>query len=250
MKQILIIKNGVCDVDKSIQQIIHTIDKNIKTYVATSYNLVHTSKATDYLFYDAIIICGGQQSLTNRCSENYPYQYLNKIIEYTKIWIESNMCVLGICLGGQIIGEACGFKTSSLDTPVMGYQKDIRLDYSPSNALLDETFTDYLPFLMCCHYDFTQINEYVNKPNFNIDAYLSVNNYDSNSIIPYAFSIKNAYAVQFHPEMNDDLLRQVKYFYPSLENVTQFAISNREIIHKTTLKFFDTWIKLFLNNKN
>jgi len=245
MKQILIIKNGVCDVDKSIQQIIHTIDKNIKTYVTSSYDLVQIKKAHDYLFYDAIIICGGQQSLTDRCSENYPYQYLNKIIEYTKIWIESNMCVLGICLGGQIIGEACGFKTASLDTPVMGYQKDIRIDYSPSNTILDETFTDYLPFLMCCHYDFIQVKC---KDNVRIDAYLHLEIYDASTMIPYAFSIKNAYAVQFHPEMNNDLLHQVKCFYSPLVRSQQFVISNRDNIHATTMKFFDKWIKTYLNS--
>jgi len=248
MKHILIIKNGVCDVDTTLKQIICSIDKNIKLDVILSYELVQIMKVTDCLFYDAIIICGGQQSLINRHNKDYPYAYLNTLIEYTTVWIEKNMCVLGICLGAQIVGEACGFKTERLDSPVMGYQKDIRIDYTPENILLDETFTECLPFFMCCHFDFVQINENICKDKVRIDAFLHLENHDTTTTIPYAFSINNTYAVQFHPEMNDDLLRQVKCFYSPLEKSTHFVISNRDSIRTTTMIFFSKWINTYLNN--
>ena len=145
MKKILIIKNGVCDVDKTLQHIIHDINKNsnkiIQTYIMKSYDLVRLCEPKDCFLYDAIIICGGNQSLVGRHDDDYPYEYLNKLIEYTKIWIDStNICILGICLGAQIIGEACGFKTARLDFPVIGYQNDIRLCCSTTSIFMDESF--------------------------------------------------------------------------------------------------------------
>lgn len=274
MKRILLIKNGVCDVDISLYRIIHSIYENIKMDIIKSCELIKIMEATDCLFYDAIIICGGQQSLTDRHNDNYPHAYLNKLIEYTKIWIEANMCILGICLGAQIIGAACGFKIDSLSTPVIGYQKDIRLHCSTDNfqnnqttvpskskenkenrALLDESFTEYFPFLMCCHYDFVQMNSpttnkkihnNISDNKFKIDANLHFKNDNTIIVIPYAFSINNAYAVQFHPEINDDLLYQIKYFYPLLENEIPFVIANRDNIHAATMKFFSKWINLYL----
>ena len=253
MKTILIIKNGVCDVDKSLQQIINRIDNNIKTDVITSYDLVQTMGASDCMFYDSILICGGQQSLVNRHDKDYLYPYLNELIKYTTLWIEAHMCVLGICLGAQIVGEACGLTTQKLELPIMGYQQNIQLNYDNinKNTLLADSFSEYLPFLLCCHYDFIQIDHTTINNNFNIDAQLKTyDNVDKEIMIPYAFSIKNAYAVQFHPEMNDELLQQVKYYYPSLETSTQFIKDNMVSIDNATMSFFSRWIVKYIYFQN
>ena len=77
----------------------------------------------------------------------------------------------------------------------------------------------------------------------NIDAYL----YYELKIVPYAFSVKKTvYAVQFHPEIDEHLLCQVKYNHPSLENNLQFVMDNKDHIHEATIKFFTKWIDMYL----
>lgn len=54
--------------------------------------------------YDFLIIMGGPQSPTDLVK----FPYLKDEIAFTKKAIERNKCILGICLGAQIIGEAFG----------------------------------------------------------------------------------------------------------------------------------------------
>lgn len=58
--------------------------------------------------YDFLIILGGPQSPTDLIK----FPYLQDEITFTKKAIEHNKCILGICLGAQIIGEALGAITS------------------------------------------------------------------------------------------------------------------------------------------
>jgi len=237
MKKLLIIKNGSCDVDKSLQHIMRTIDTNIETFVIMSNDLIQTLKPADCLIYDAIMICGGQQSLIDRHNDDYLYPYLNNLIEFVKIWIhEYNMCILGICLGAQILGEACEFKTIRMKSPVIGYQQPIIVSIS---SLLDESD---IPFFMCCHHDCVEITNDINIK-IKIDAHLKV----GTELIPYAFSIKRAYGVQFHPEMNNDMLLQVKCFYAQVSELSQFTTTNEVRIREATMRFFRRWIGMYLS---
>lgn len=238
MKKLLIIKNGVLDIDKILQQIILSIDSNIKIDVMQSYDLVLAMNVDDCLMYDAIIICGGNQSLIGRHDKDYSHDYLNKLIDYTKIWIENNMCILGICLGAQIVGEACGFKTTKLDHPVIGYQQDIRINKDCKHLLLDESFSKHLPHIMCYHLDFLLIDNKCSC-DLKIDAHLCMKTQDGYLMIPYAFGLKNTYAVQFHPEMNDELLCQLNCLLPSLEI--------KDDIYAASMEFFNSWMSTYLS---
>lgn len=234
----MIIKNGSCDVDKSLRHIMNTIDINIETFVIMSNDLVLTLKPTDCLIYDAIVVCGGQQSLVDRHSINYSHPYLNDLIEFVKIWIQHNICILGICLGAQILGEACGFETTRLNSPVIGYQQTIIVSDS---SMLDESDT---PFFMCCHHDRIRITDDtdITDIKIKIDAYLRV----KTELIPYAFSIKRAYGVQFHPEMNNDMLLQVKCFYAQVGELSEFTTTNEIRIREATIRFFRRWLGMYL----
>lgn len=245
MKKILIIKNGSCDVERALRKVICSIEENIVFDVIMSCDLIKSKFPADCLSYNAIIICGGQQSLTEK---SYSHIYLNDLIEYTKIWINSNAKVLGICLGAQVIGEACGFRTTKMLKPIIGYQKNIQIVSNNDASLMDSSFVPYTSYLLCCHYDHIHINN-----NVTIEAYLYCDCKNCNNRlsqdgdiqgerIPYAFRIKNAYGVQFHPEIDVDILRQIKCVYTELIEHFKFAESNEEMIHMTTIKFFKKWL--------
>lgn len=106
MKKILIIKNGSCDVEIPIKYYLSNIDKDIRFDVYMSKDIVIQKNAFECLKYDAIIICGGPQTLTNRHDMEYQHKYLNTLICYMRIWVKSCVPVLGICLGAQMISES------------------------------------------------------------------------------------------------------------------------------------------------
>ena len=70
--------------------------------------------------FDYLIIMGGPQSI-DEPQERYPYFDAEKEIDFVKNAIDSNKCVLGVCLGSQIIGESFGAKTVKSPNKEIGF---------------------------------------------------------------------------------------------------------------------------------
>lgn len=240
-KSLLIIKNGSAEVEKSIINIIkqtnYDIDKwKIDTY--TSRTLVAMKSSQDCLGYSAIIICGGQQSLAAYGS-NYPY--LKKLIEYVKFWIKKNINILGICLGAHIIGEACGFKTKSLRSVVVGYNININIG-GGDNVLIDKNIIDKKSYLLGCHRDYVDLSDRSkldldNGLELNVEAVLNL----GDLTIPYLFRFNNAFGVQFHPEADYDLFKQFAGLCPSLKSYEPYFMQNIKEINTVSVYFFQKW---------
>ena len=184
--------------------------------------------------YDSIIILGGFQSLTNRHTIEYPYKYLNELIEFTKIWIQNNIYILGICLGAQIIGEALGCKTLPMGYTISGYQKNIKL-----NIFDDNIIKNNIPIMM--DYFISNHNDYVDIRNKNIDIIASLE-IKNNMNVPYIFRYKNVYGLQFHPEITLNILKKSSVAFNM--DIINFANNNVDIIQYATYTLFKNWLDI------
>lgn len=263
MINILIIKNGTCNVDNTIRNILLNNIYQQKIYINTLCSC--NSKDIEnikYSDYNAIIICGGNQSLVGRLDNDYKYKYLNILIDLVKIWIDNNVNILGICLGAQIIGEACGYMTKHLNKPIIGYEQSIYLvetidnfNNSNNNNFFDTSFKNIMNYYMSCHYDYIDIfpeaknNDILSEvDNINIMAVLDTTDFD----IPYAFKIKNALCVQFHPEIDTLMMAEIINLYSSnidndvnklqLIKANNYMSNNYTHISNATNIFFAKWL--------
>lgn len=235
---ILVIKNGICDTD--IINIIKYIDNSINIDMIYS-NKLTKKKCYDIMTkYNAIIILGGHQSLVNRHQKDYPYKYINNLIEFTKIWIENNIYVLGICLGSQIIGEAIGCNTLSIGYNIAGYQQNIKL-HILNDDITKNNVSNMLNYIISNHNDYVKIN---NK-NIIVIASLETKNKD---IIPYIFKYKNIYGLQFHPEITINILKIIKNTYLTFDiDTINYAKKNIDIIKQTSYTLLKNWLDIINN---
>lgn len=231
---ILVIKNGICRTD--IIDILKYINDSIKIDIIQSNTLTDEICNDIMLRYKIIIILGGHQSLIHRNEVDYPYGYLNKLIEFTKIWMENNICILGICLGAQIIGEALGYNTKSLGYTISGYQNKIKINNT--DDILKNNLSSILSYIVTNHNDYVDID---NK-NIKIIASLETGN---NKYIPYIFRYKYTYGVQFHPEITLDTLKIINETYSIFNNNTiSYAQNNTDKIKYTSYMFFKNWLDI------
>jgi len=235
---ILVIKNGICDTD--IINILKYIDNSI------NIDIIHSNKLTQKRCYDimtkynAIIILGGHQSLVNRHQKDYPYKYLNNLIEFTKIWIDNNIYILGICLGSQIIGEALGCNTLSIGYNISGYQQNIKLHILNDN-ITKNNVSNMLKYIISNHNDYVKIN------NKQIKVIASLETKNKN-IIPYIFKYKNIYGLQFHPEITINTLKIIKNTYLTFDiDTINYAKKNIDIIKQTSYTLFKNWLDIINN---
>lgn len=252
MKRVLIIKNGTCSFEKSLSKILCDVDKDIHHDAIITINtidLINTKTAESCANeYNYIIICGGQQTLTNRKSPQYIHPHLNTLIEYVRIWIKLNVKVLGICLGAQIIGEACDNKIQRLSKPIIGFDKfdkhnhTFRFEHNKQN-LLSDWFESYIPFVLSCHADYVHI---LKESNVIVELIMRMHNCD----IPYAFRSNNAYGIQFHFEINDILFDEVTELCYQLKDESEFYKTCRNAIHKTAREFLKRWLTFYPNQDN
>ena len=113
---ILIIKNGECEI--SINTLINNfINTKIKFNIIKSYNFKSNNIEELVKKYNGIIILGGHQSMT----ELDKFPYLLDVIKLIKYSVESNIPILGICLGCQMIGKAFGCEIIKMHKSEIGY---------------------------------------------------------------------------------------------------------------------------------
>lgn len=235
-KKILLIKNGNCrtEIDLIIRELDNeyiiesinssSINNNLLLKVLEEYSKPNT----------CVIILGGPQSLVDRDTKDYEYKYLNTLINFTRIWIDNNIRILGICLGAQIIAEALGHKTKQIGYKEAGYRKKYTVlkKNDPFLGNIDEL---NLRFVLCHHNDYV----YINSDNINIIIEGERDGFN----IPYVMNSNRAYGLQFHPEVTLNILTHLSTTYAIDMNIYKFAYNNQDKIKSVSYKFISLWLK-------
>jgi len=244
---ILIIKNGKCstDIKDIIGDVFNNMSSKSKKIDKLNIKIIHSSKINDEFAlnvknkFDGIIILGGSQSLTNRFETNYKYPYLNKLIDYVRTWIDENIHILGICLGSQIIAEALGHKTKSLNYVEAGYQKNIQLIKDLNDdKLIKPNIYNKLNHVFSLHNDYSDISK---KSEIKILGTIKDRN---NNDIPYIFKIKNAYGLQFHPETTVNIIKLYNKKLAFDEDIIDYAKEHTKYIDETSKILFTNWLEI------
>lgn len=248
MTKILVLKNGNCETD--IKDIIHKIDEQAEVTILHSSRLTTESCYQFITTYSGIVILGGHQTLTKRSDPDYPYPYINRLIDYTGIWIKNNVCILGICLGAQIIGEAVGYRTKSLGYIESGYQKNIILNSNLSNdSLIQPNITKRLRYVLSHHNDYVDISGSALSPELEPTIIATMKN-DSGYHIPYVFKVNESYGLQFHPEITINVLKIFcDTFFTFDRELVEFAKENLGEIKETSFLLFSNWLNFIKSKK-
>ena len=228
MHKLLVIKNG--NAHTSIVKILNNlIDKKESLKNIITIELINSKdnffvsldkiKLDEYIKkYIGIIILGGTDSVIEIKKNKNLIQVLNVI----NICIKYKINLLGICLGCQLIAYNLGYEIYRLDEPYIGYNYKTTITEKGKNDQIFKNF-NFINNLLSFHTDAIKINPNYNKNQLDI---LGI----SNNNIPYIIKHKYApiYGVQFHPEINIDIL--YKYLDMKLnilfdKNTKNFIIS-------------------------
>lgn len=258
MISILVIKNGIYDTD--IKNVINDVSINFYKKENINVEIIESISITDKFAtniidehkYDGIIILGGCQSLTKRKDPNYKYQYLNKLIDYTKNWVLNNINILGICLGSQIIAEAMGYNTKYLGHTEIGYGNVVfTSDYHINDPLTKNIENDDLGYVFKLHNDYSNFDNNDNNDNTdNKDAAKMIAINAANNIkIPYMFRIYNAYGIQFHPEVTIRSLKMYQNIFSFDTSIVDYAWIHYDNIKRTTYLIFRNWLEIINDHK-
>jgi GMP synthase (glutamine-hydrolysing) len=143
----------------------------------------------EYESYDGLIIMGGTMSANDFAQ----FPFLVNEIDLIKEWLETEKPMLGICLGAQLMAKALGKKVYIGKQPEIGW---FRIKFTEGGAS-DIVFRDYAPNVTVFqwHYDYFELPG-------GTDRLASSELYPNQA---FRFG-RNAYALQFHPEVNEDLI--------------------------------------------
>ena len=150
--------------------------------------------------YHGLIIMGGVMS----ANDEKDFPFLSDEIVLIQKWLKTNKPLLAICLGSQLMAKTLGEKVYGGEKPEIGW---FPIQFNET-GFKDLMFKNYSPetVVFQWHYDTFDL------PDSGVLLASSANY--KNQI----FRIKeNAYAVQFHPEMDEELIHSwVKNHYKKL----------------------------------
>lgn len=224
---ILCIKNSTFQGDLLIRQWATQNNHNVTVTSSCSIENYH------HHHYECVIILGGPQNLKDLPT----YNEFTPVIEFTKKCLKSNVFILGICLGAQIIGEAYGFRTIQSDETEVGFYP-IELNEQGKNDPLFSNINCESFQAFHWHYDMPGIESQ--------EQILGQSSGCSRQIIKYSDS---AYGLQFHLESTYLSLREMtnNIFYPDRSQDRAPFVQTKEeilsfdlnILHQTLFQVLD-----------
>ena len=160
-------------------------------FVSDGYDIEKANTQKDHiptspLGYDAIVILGGPMAVYDNLA------YLQKEQELIRNAIKNETPLLGICLGSQLIAQATGGRVYKGEKKEIGWY-NVYLTPASSNDIF-RGFTNKAIRIFQWHGD-----TYDLPANAKILAY--------SDLYPQAFRIGSAVGIQFHFEVNDDLIQ-------------------------------------------
>ena len=195
-----------------------------KKYLITSiyYKNIKNLGSNELLGYSAYIFFGGKMSANSQSG------VINNEFIFLKKLIKSNKLIIGICLGAQLIAKIYGSKIykNKNNLVEIGYRK---LDK------INEKFFKNVSSMLQFHNEGITYNSYMSiyakGRNFEIDA--------------FKIKKKKIYGFQFHPEVNESM---IKNWYSNLSSLKKGTDSLSKILldHKKNCKKNYKWLSNFL----
>jgi len=184
-----------------------------------------------------LVFMGGGMNVTD------PLQWIKDEQALIRKAIESNVPIMGICLGAQMISAAMGGRITSEPGMEIGWHRVTAVAEHKSNAWLKDLPDELLPFHW--HADTFSIPQGA-VPLFNSECRQN-----------QAFAFKNCIALQFHLEMTVDMVKEwVQQFGSDLDYGPPCAQTRDDILYKLDEKvlalnkwadiIFSKWIKQLL----
>ena len=195
-----------------------------KKYLITSiyFKNIKNLSSNELLGYSAYIFFGGKMSANSQS------EVINNEFIFLKKLIKSNKLIIGICLGAQLIAKIYGSKIykNKNNLVEIGYRK---LDK------INEKFFKNVSSMLQFHNEGITYNShmsiYAKGRNFEIDA--------------FKIKKKKIYGFQFHPEVNESM---IKNWYSNLSSLKKGTDSLSKILldHKKNCKKNYKWLSNFL----
>jgi GMP synthase-like glutamine amidotransferase len=150
--------------------------------------------------YDAIISMGGPMNV----DEEDRYPFLSKEVKFLKRAIDSNVPVIGICLGAQLITKACCAKVERMAEEERGWKRVFLTDEGRRDILFQG-----LPGII----QVFQWHGYTFDIPYGGELIATAKDCPNQ-----AFRYRNAYGLQFHIEVTGNMIREWFNDHPELED--------------------------------
>jgi len=196
----------------------------------------------DPLTHDLAIVMGGSMGVYE--SDQYPY-LLNEI-SYLRKRLDSDLPTLGICLGGQLMAKSLGGDVYKGTNDKETGWRDIHVTPEGEKSAVCH--------LDASHTKMTQGHQDTFDLPTNCVLLASSGQY-KNQAFSYG---KKALGLQFHPEMNEDLIwawLNEKDDFLTTSDMSKEQISDDtklyiETLIQQTAKFFNAWLDDVMEHKN
>jgi GMP synthase-like glutamine amidotransferase len=145
--------------------------------------------------YRSLLSLGGTMSAINDSTDEKKYPWILDEIKLMQNFLELNLPLIGICLGGQLLARAIGGQVMRNTIPEMGWTPLSLTEQGEADPLF-KTLIQHQPYLYQWHDDAFTL------PSI---ATLLASSHDCQN---QAFKLNNhVYGFQFHPEANAELVK-------------------------------------------
>ncbi len=169
--------------------------------------------------FDSLIIMGGPMGVYE--SDKFPF--LSKEIKLIQDAFRNGKRILGICLGAQLLSKALGGNV-------------VKGSFGQEIGIREVKFVNELYFLGNAKVFQWHGDTFSLPPNAELLAY--------SEKYFQAFRLGRALGLQFHVEVNSDIVKEWINEYGGNENIINEVKENEKQLHNIAEKIIDYWIKL------
>ncbi len=185
MLDVLMVTHAASEGAGTLADYLHSVGARIRTAALFAGEEV----PSDSSGLDAVVVMGGPMNV----DETHLYPFLAKEKEFLRRAIGSGTPVLGICLGAQLIARACGASVHKAAVPEVGWSDVVLTRRGRADRL------------------FAGIDKQLRVLQWHEDTFelppKAVLLAEGGECRHQAFRVGNAYGLQFHVEVNGDMLQ-------------------------------------------